>query len=166
MSMLTPEPGLVLWMTISFGIVVFILVKFGFPIILGMLDKRQAFIENSLSEAREARLALEKVKEKSEELLTQTRREQTQIIEAATQLKDEILSEAKIKAHTEADKIIAEAHRQIEKEKENAVRAIRSEVASLSVHVAEKILREKLSGEEQQSEMVNRLLDEVMLNPS
>lgn len=166
MSMLTPEPGLVLWMTISFGIVLFILVKFGFPIILGMLDKRQAFIENSLSEAREARQALEKVKEKSEELLMQTRREQAEIIKSATRLKDEILSEAKIKAHTEADKIIAEARKQIEKEKENAVRAIRSEVASLSVEVAEKILREKLAGEEEQSEMVNRLLDEVMLNPS
>ena len=126
MSLLTPEPGLVFWMSLSFGMVAFILMKYGFPVILQMVNKRKGYIDNALLAAKQA----------------------------------------KERARIEADKIITDAQKQIEIEKESAVRAIRGEIASLSVSVAEKILREKLNSEEEQSKMINRLMDEVIISKS
>jgi len=79
MSLLTPEPGLVFWMSLSFGIVAFILMKYGFPIILQMVNKRKDFIDNSLLAAQQAHEELAKVKENSEAILAQTRLEQTKM---------------------------------------------------------------------------------------
>lgn len=166
MSLLTPEPGLVFWMSLSFGIVAFILIKYGFPVILQMVNKRKSYIDNALLAAKQAHEELEKVKENSQTILEQTRLEQAKILEAAAQSHDRMLKEAKECAHIEANKIIKDAQKQIEIEKENAVRAIRSEIASLSVSVAEKILREKLNTEEEQSKMINRLMDEVIISKS
>ena len=104
--------------------------------------------------------------ENSQSLLERTRLEQAKILEAAAQSRDRILEEAKERARIEADKIITDAQKQIEIEKESAVRAIRGEIASLSVSVAEKILREKLNSEEEQSKMINRLMDEVIISKS
>lgn len=162
MSMLTPEPGLLFWMTLSFGVVAFILIKFGFPVILGMVNKRNDFIDSSLEAAKQAHLELDKVKENSEALLAQTRQEQSRIIETANQMRASMIEAAKKQAQVEADKIIAEANRQTEVERERALQAVQNQVASLSVDVAERILREQLATEEEQSKMVNRLLDEVM----
>jgi F-type H+-transporting ATPase subunit b len=161
MSLLTPEPGLVFWMSLSFGIVAFILMKYGFPIILQMVNKRKDFIDNSLLAAQQAHEELAKVKENSEAILAQTK-----MLESAAQTRDRIVEEAKELARTEADKIVAAAQKRIETEKENAMRAIRSEIALLSVSVAEKILREKLGTEEEQSKMINRLMDEVIISKS
>ena len=166
MSLLTPEPGLVFWMTLSFGIVAFILIKFGFPIILQMVNKRKDYIDNSLLAAKQANEELAKVTENSQAILEQTRIEQAKILEVAAQTRDRMIEEAKGLARTEADKIVADAQKQIIIEKENAMRAIRSEIASLSISVAEKILREKLDTEEEQSKMINRLMDEVMISKS
>ena len=80
MSLLNPEPGLIFWMTISFGIVVFILVKFGFPPILKSVEKRNNFIEESIKSAREANEELSKVKESGEKLLADTRKEQKALL--------------------------------------------------------------------------------------
>lgn len=166
MSLLTPEPGLVFWMTLSFGIVAFILIKYGFPIILQMVNKRKDYIDNSLLAAKQANEELAKVTENSQAILEQTRIEQAKILEVAAQTRDRMIEEAKGLARTEADKIVADAQKQIIIEKENAMRAIRSEIASLSISVAEKILREKLDTEEEQSKMINRLMDEVMISKS
>lgn len=166
MSLLTPEPGLVFWMTLSFGIVAFILIKYGFPIILQMVNKRKDYIDNSLLAAKQANEELAKVTENSQAILEQTRIEQAKMLEVAAQTRDRMIEEAKGLARTEADKIVADAQKQIIIEKENAMRAIRSEIASLSISVAEKILREKLDTEEEQSKMINRLMDEVMISKS
>lgn len=166
MSLLTPEPGLVFWMTLSFGIVAFILIKYGFPIILQMVNKRKDYIDNSLLAAKQANEELAKVTENSQAILEQTRIEQAKMLEVAAQTRDRMIEEAKELARTEADKIVADAQKQIIIEKENAMRAIRSEIASLSISVAEKILREKLNTEEEQSKMINRLMDEVMISKS
>lgn len=166
MSLLTPEPGLVFWMSLSFGMVAFILMKYGFPVILQMVNKRKRYIDNALLAAKQAHEELDKVKENSQTILEQTRLEQAKILEAAAQSRDRILEEAKERARIEADKIITDAQKQIEIEKESAVRAIRGEIVSLSVSVAEKILREKLNSEEEQSKMINRLMDEVIISKS
>ena len=164
MSLLTPEPGLVFWMLISFGIVVFVLVKYGFPVILQMVEKRKEYIENSLLSARKAHEELEKVKETSEALLAQTRQEQAEILKETSKIREQILEKAREEARQESEKIVVAAREQIRIEKEDALRSIRGEITTLSVDIAEKVLREKLGSEDEQMNMIDRLLDEMNIS--
>lgn len=166
MSLLTPEPGLLFWMLISFGIVLFVLTKFGFPIILKMVDKRKNYIESSLLSARKAHEELASVKQTSEELLARTRQEQAAMMKETSLLRDQMIEKARVDARKEAEIMIDHAHKQIVSEKEKALRSIRNEAASLSLSLTEKILREKLGTEEAQMGMINRLLDEFDLHKS
>lgn len=166
MSLLTPEPGLVFWMLISFGIAAFILVKYGFPVIVNMVNQRKEYIDRSLLAAQQANQKLANIKETSEKLLAETRVEQARILEAAAKTQNRIIEESRLRAQTEADKIVEEAHRQIEIEKETALRAVRSEIASLSVNMAEKIIRKELGTGEEQMKVIHRLLDELDVSKS
>ena len=166
MSLLTPDSGLLFWMLISFGIVVFVLAKFGFPIILKMVEERTNFIEESLLKAEKARTELDSVKAEAELILEKARNEHQQIMNEASQLREALIQEAKTKAIGEADKIIENARLQIQSEKEVAIRDIRKQVAGLSVDIAEKVLRNKLDNKEEQFGMIQRLIDEMNISKS
>ena len=166
MSLLTPDSGLLFWMLISFGIVVFVLAKFGFPIILKMVEERTNFIEESLLKAEKARTELDSVKAEAELILEKARKEHQQIMNEASQLREALIQEAKTKAIGEADKIIENARLQIQSEKEVAIRDIRKQVAGLSVDIAEKVLRNKLDKKEEQLGMIQRLIDEMNIPKS
>lgn len=166
MSLLTPDSGLLFWMLISFGIVVFVLAKFGFPIILKMVEERTNFIEESLLKAEKARTELDSVKVEAELILEKARNEHQQIMNEASQLREALIQEAKTKAIGEADKIIENARLQIQSEKEVAIRDIRKQVAGLSVDIAEKVLRNKLDKKEEQFGMIQRLIDEMNISKS
>ncbi|MBZ4651310.1 MAG: synthase subunit [Proteiniphilum sp.] len=166
MSLLTPEPGLLFWMLISFGTVLFVLMKYGFPIILKMVDKRRTYIEESLLSARKAHEELATVKQTSEELLARTHQEQATILKETSLLRDQMMEKARNDARKEADKMIEEARKQIETEKEKALLSIREEAAILSLNLTEKILREKLGTKEAQLALIDRLLDEIDLAKS
>ncbi len=166
MSLLTPDSGLLFWMLISFGIVVFVLAKFGFPIILKMVEERTNFIEESLLKAEKARTELDGVKAEAELILEKARNEHQQIMNEASQLREALIQEAKTKAIGEADKIIENARLQIQSEKEVAIRDIRKQVAGLSVDIAEKVLRNKLDKKEEQLGMIQRLIDEMNISKS
>lgn len=166
MSLLNPEPGLLFWMLISFGIVLLVLTKFGFPAILQMVDKRKNYIEESLASAQKAHEELANVKQTSEALLASTRQEQATIRKETSLLREQMIEKAREEARQEADKMIAEARKQIQAEKEKALRSIRDETASLSLYVAEKILREKLGTKEAQMGMIDRLLEEINISKS
>ena len=155
MGLLTPDPGTLFWMVIIFGIVFFILAKYAFPVITGMVDKRKQYIDSSLEAARQANEQLQQVKAESEALLARAHEEQTAILKEASATRDRI---------TEARKALDETRHQIAAEKESAINDIRRQVAILSVDVAEKVLRKKLSDDKEQLELVNRLLDEVKSN--
>ena len=166
MSLLTPDSGLLFWMLISFGIVVFVLAKFGFPIILKMVEERTNFIEESLLKAEKARTELDSVKAEAELILEKARNEHQQIMNEASQLREALIQEAKTKAIGEADKIIENARLQIQNEKDDAIRDIRKQVAGLSVDIAEKVLRNKLDKKEEQFGMIQRLIDEMNISKS
>lgn len=166
MSLLTPDSGLLFWMLISFGIVVFVLAKFGFPIILKMVEERKEFIEDALLKAEKARTELDSVKAEAELILDKARKEHQQIMNEASQLREVLIQEAKTKAIGEADKIIENARLQIQHEKEAAIRDIRKQVAGLSVDIAEKVLRSKLEKKEEQLGMIQRLIDEMNISKS
>lgn len=166
MSLLTPEPGLVFWMLVSFGIVAFILVKYGFPVILKMVNQRKDYIDNSLLAAHQANEELAKVKETSDTILAETRREQAEMLKEASKLREELIEKAREDARLESEKIIVSAREQIRLEKEEALKLVREEITTLSVDIAEKILRKKLGTEKEQMSMIDRLLDEINISKS
>lgn len=161
MSLLNPDTGLLFWMLVSFIIVFVILARFGFPIVVDMVEKRKKFIDDSLQSAREANEKLAHIKEESESILAKAREDQANILREATETRQRIIDEAKEKAQTEGLRLLEEARTQIQKEKEDAIRDIRKQVAELSVNIAEKILRKNLGSEQEQNGLIDRLLDEV-----
>lgn len=161
MDLLIPDSGLLFWMTLVFIIVFLILWKFGFPAIISMVTERKAFIDESLKKAHEANEKLANIQKEGESILQEAREKQAAILREAAETRDAIIEKAQDKAREEGARLLTDAKAQIETEKQNAIRDIRTQVAELSVSVAEKILREKLSGEKAQMDMINRLLDEV-----
>ena len=161
MSLVTPEFGLLFWMVVIFGIVFFLLAKFGFPVITDMVEKRSAKIAQSLKDADEieARMAAWKVEQAK--MLEDARKQQAVILKEATETKARIVSEAKAQAKADADKLMSEAKLQIAAEKESALRDVRKEIALLSVQVAEKVLRSELSDEGSQRAFLDKLVDEA-----
>ncbi|NLJ00289.1 MAG: F0F1 ATP synthase subunit B [Bacteroidales bacterium] len=166
MSLLTPEPGLLFWMTLSFGAVLFVLVKYGFPTILKSVDKRKNYIDESLQAARDAREELANVKKAGEEMMAATREEQAAMLRETAALREKLMVQARDDATKESEKIIVNAREQVRAEKEEALREIRNEIAVLSVNLTEKILREKLSTGEEQMSLIERLLDETDISRS
>ena len=161
MNLVTPDFGLLFWMVVIFGIVFFLLAKFGFPIITDMVDKRSAKIAQSLKDADQIQARMAQWKTEQAQMLEQTRREQSQMIKEATETKATIIADAKAKAQAEADAILANAKLQIEAEKESAMRDVRKEIALLSVEVAEKILRHELQDTGSQRAFIDSLVDEA-----
>ena len=165
MSLVTPDLGLLFWMVVIFGIVFFLLAKFGFPIITGMVDERNAKIEKSLKDADEIAARMAAWKKEQAEMMDQTRKEQAAILKEAAETKARIVADAKAEAKAEAkaqaDKLVADAKVQIAAEKESALRDVRKEVALLSVQVAEKVLRHELQDESSQRAFIEQLVDEA-----
>ncbi|CDD82660.1 MULTISPECIES: F0F1 ATP synthase subunit B [Bacteroidaceae] len=161
MELLTPDFGTFFWMLVSFIIVFVILAKFGFPALVNMVNERKQYIDDSLKSAREANEKLSHIKEESESILVEARKEQARILKEAMDTRTQIVNEARDKAKAEGGRLLEEARKQIQKEKDDAIRDIRKQVAELSVEVAQKVLRKQLSSEVEQNGMIERMLDEV-----
>ena len=161
MSLVTPEFGLLFWMVVIFGLVFFLLAKFGFPVITDMVDKRSAKIAQSLKDADEIEARMASWKAEQAQMLEATRKEQSLMLREATETKARIVADAKAQAQAEADKILSDAKARIEAEKESALRDVRKEIALLSVQVAEKVLRHELSDESSQRAFIDQLVDET-----
>ena len=163
-SILTPDLGLLFWMLLAFLVVFGVLAKFGFPAIVGMVEERKKYIDESLKQAHEAAERLANIQQESEAMVQKAREEQAQIIKDASTTRDAIIAEAQNKAKAESTRIINEAHMPIENEKQAAIRDIRAQVAQLSVIIAEKVVRTNLQSDSQQMQLIDRMLDEVQAN--
>lgn len=161
MELLLPDSGLLFWMVISFGAVLFILAKYGFPVILHMVEERKNFIEESMLHAQKARDQLEQLKKTNDKLIEEARQEHSRIIQEARQIREGIISDAKVRAMQEAEKILKETRALLAKEKEDALTDVRMHIAELSVNVAEKVIRRELSDNKSQMAMIETLLDDV-----
>ena len=146
MSLLTPDSGLLFWMIVSFGIVFVILSKYGFPVIIKAVEQRKAYIDNSLETARQANEQLANIQAEGARTFAE---------------KEQIIDEAHRKAAAETRLQVEEAARRIREEKEKAIREVRSEIADLSIAIAEKVMKEKISRDKEQQQIIDRLLDEV-----
>lgn len=160
-SILTPDFGLLFWMLLSFLVVFFLLAKFGFPAIVKAVEERKNFIDESLKNAREANEKLAGIQSESEALLREAREKQAAIIKEAMATRDGIIAEAHDKAQAEGRQLIEEAKKQIEAEKEVALRDIRSQVADISLQIAEKVVRRELDRDGEQERFIERMLEDV-----
>lgn len=156
-----PDSGLIFWMTIIFAIVFFILAKFGFPIITGMVDKRSRRIEDAIVAARKAEESLAGLAQEQERLLAEAKAEQARILAEAAAQRDSMIAQAQEDARKEAGKILAEAKERINEEKEAALRDVRKEVAVMAVTIAEKVVRKEMSTDKGQMELIDRMMDSM-----
>lgn len=158
---MTPDLGLLFWMLLAFLVVFFVVAKFGFPAIIGMVEERKRYIDESLQKAKDASERLANIKEEGESMLQEARQKQAQILKEAADTRDAIVAQAQEKAREEAGRLLSEAKAEIESQKQAAIGEIKAQVAELSVKVAEKILRKELSSDAMQMDTIDRLLDEV-----
>lgn len=164
MDLITPDIGLLAWMLITFSIVLIILKKFAWKPILGALKEREQFIENSLTEARRAKEEMALLKHQNEDLMKDAQIERDKILKEARDMKNQIIAEAREKAKESGDKLIQQAREEIQSEKKAAVSEIKGQVASLSIEIAERILKTELAEDKKQKVLIENLLEEVKLN--
>lgn len=161
MSLITPDFGLLFWMTLIFAIVFFVLAKFGFPMITGMVDRRSKRINESIAKAKEAEESLASLAQQQEKMIKETRAEQARILKEASEARDRMIATAKEEARVQASDMIEHARIEIEAEKESAFRDIRRQVSLLSVEIAEKVIRKDLESGAEQMALLDRLFDEA-----
>lgn len=156
--------GLFFWQTVLFVGLIFLLRKFAWKPILNAVNEREEKIQRALIAAEEAEKKMQALNNESEALLKQAREERDQILKEAREAREQIINEAKSKANVEAEKIMTQARETINNEKMAAITELKNQVAILSIEIAEKILKEQLSGDDKQKAMVDNLLKEVNLN--
>ena len=164
MDLLIPSTGLLFWMTITFLVVFFLLWKFGFPVITGMVKERQAFIDESLKKAHEANERLANIQKEGESILQEAREKQAQMLKEAAATRDAIVEQAQTKARSEGARLLDEAKAAIEQEKKAAIADIRQQVATLRVQIAEKVLKQNLKDDKAQMDLIDRMLNDVSAN--
>lgn len=164
MKLVTPDIGLLFWMIVSFGIVLFLLRKFAWKPILSSLKAREESISDALNTAKKAKEEMAALKSDNEKLIQQARAERDTMLKEARDTKDAIIAEAKAKAQAEANKIMTGARETINTEKNAAIADLKNQVASMSIEIAEKILRQELSKDEKQKSLMENLMKDISLN--
>jgi F-type H+-transporting ATPase subunit b len=164
MDLITPGFGLVFWTAITFLILLVILRKFAWKPILGAVSEREEGIKSALASAEDARKEMQNLTADNERILKEARAEREIMMKEAREIKDAMIAEAKDEAKSEATKIMTQAQAAIQSEKQAAIATIKSQVAELSVGIAEKVVRKELANDKDQSQLIEQLLKEVTIS--
>jgi len=164
MELVKPEFGLIFWMLISFGIILFILKKFAWAPILNMLSERETSIQNALDSAERAKEEMKALQSNNERILMEAKAERDLMLKDARDIREKMIAEAKGLANKEGESLLKTARENIQNEKMAAIAELKNQVATLSIEIAEKILKSELSSDEKQKSLVNTLLKDVNLN--
>ena len=164
MGLVSPDYGTIFWMVLAFSVVFFILRKYAWGPVLKMLKERDQSIDTALQSANAAREGLSRLKSDHERMLQDALAEREQLIAEARQIREQLITKARDEAVQETAKVFEHAQRQIESEKLAAINDIRQQVASLSVDIAEKILKRELSDRTQQEKLIREQLSDLKLN--
>ena len=158
MELVKPSIGLIFWMIISFSIILFLLKKFAWKPILGMIKEREESIESALAAAENAKLEMKALQANNERILVQARAERDQLLKDARDIREQMIAEAKGLATKEGERLLKSARENIQNEKMAAITELKNQVASLSIDIAE------LSSDEKQKSLVNTFLKDINLN--
>lgn len=164
MELIQPGLGLIFWMTISFGLVLFILAKYAWKPILKSLKEREASIDEALHEADKAREEMKQLQFSNETLLREAKNERDAILNEARKVREKMIDEARTKANEEANRIVENAKERIENEKMAAITELKNQIALLSIEIAEKLIREELSKDKKQEILIQKMLDDIKSN--
>ena len=164
MELVSPSIGLVFWTLVAFLFLLLILRKFAWKPILGAIHDRERSIETALASAEHAKDEMKRLTNENEQLLKEARAERDQILKEAKELKDQIVNDAKKAAQTEGAKLVENARHEIQTQKAAALDEVKNQVATLSLQIAEKILRRQFEDKDKQQALVSDLLKEVKLN--
>lgn len=164
MELFTPELGLVFWMFVAFILLFLVLAKWGWPVIVKMMDKRAATIDKGVEDARVAKEQLEHAKEEAQKYVLEAQGKQADMLREAAKMKTEIIEEARAEAQKAAKKEMEAARLSIEQARKQAELSFRNEVSRFSIDIAEKMVRTKMNNDKAQTELVNKLLDEIEKN--
>lgn len=164
MELIKPDLGLLVWMLLSFGVVVFVLAKFAWKPILKALKDREKSINKSLTAAQRAKEEMAKIEFGNEKITALAKIERDNLLKEAKELKDKIIEEAKEEARKEAKQIIDQAVQSVHKEKNEAINEIKNQIAALSVDIAEKLIKQKLTDESKQKKLLDSLIENIDLN--
>ena len=156
--------GLFIIQSIIFLILLFVLGKFAWKPILKSIDERETSIIDALNQAKLAKQEMAQLKEDNERILREARAERDGILKEAREMKDKIVNEAKDSAKVEGEKMISAARQSIQSEKNAAMADIKSQIGTLSVNIAENILKEKLDDNGAQNALVENILNKSNLN--
>jgi F-type H+-transporting ATPase subunit b len=164
MGLVTPGIGLLFWMLFSFLILIFILGKYAWKPVLKMIKERAASIENALQAAEKAKEQMSQLQADNQRIINEAKLERDKLLREAREIKEKIIGEAKNLAAEEGRKLVESARQNIQNEKAAAITEMKNQIASLSVEIAEKILRKELGNKDEQKALIDTLLKEVNLN--
>ncbi len=164
MELITPGIGLVVWMLLSFSILVFILGKFAWIPIINMLNEREQTITDALDQAKIAREEMKLLQANNDLLIIQAKEERDAIILEARKIKDKLIEDAKVRATEESQRIIDAAKESINYEKMQAITELKNQVGVLSIEIAEKLIKSELTDKEKQQKMIEGMLSDIRFN--
>jgi F-type H+-transporting ATPase subunit b len=164
MELIQPGLGLIFWMTLSFALVLFLLGKYAWKPIMKMLKEREDSIDMALHAADRAREDMKSLKIDNEKLLAEAKNERDAILGEARKIREKMIDEARFKANEEAQRIVENALERIENEKMAAITELKNQIALLSIEIAEKLVREELSHDKKQEELIKKMLDDIRAN--
>lgn len=164
MELITPGLGLLFWMTLTFLILLFVLGKFGWPVITKMINDREILIQKSLDEAQKARTEMEQLKYNNDVLLKQAMEERDGILKEAHLFGESIKEEARLKAQEEAQRIVASARDSINYEKLQALTELKNQIAKFSIDIATKVLEEELSNKDIDKKIIEKRVSDFNFN--
>jgi F-type H+-transporting ATPase subunit b len=164
MDLFNPSIGLIVWSKIVFLLLFFILAKFAWKPVMVAIKEREQFIDDSLNKAELANQEMARLTAQNEDLMKQARAERDEILKEAKKLKDNIVNEAKTSAQIEGAKLIEKARIEIENQKKAALAELKGQVSTLSLDIAERVLRSQLDDKAKQQDLVTSLLKDVELN--
>ncbi|KLT65160.1 MULTISPECIES: F0F1 ATP synthase subunit B [Pedobacter] len=164
MDLLVPEVGLLVWNSIAFLLLLFLLAKFAWKPIMKSIHEREQSIDDALNKAELAKQEMARLTSQNQDLMQQARAERDEILKQAKTLKDSILNEAKKQAQVEGSKLIEKAKIEIENQKKVALAEVKDQVSTLSLEIAERVLRTQLDDKSKQEALVANLLKDVELN--
>jgi len=162
--MISFDPGLIIWTTIIFTLLLIVLKKFAWKPILNAVDERNKSIEEALKAADKAKEEMALLNADNERILQEARVERDTLLKEAREIKNSIINEAKEQANTEAEKILTSTKEQISNEKMKALTELKNQVAELSIEMTEKVLKSELSDAVKQKEFISKSLKESELN--
>jgi F-type H+-transporting ATPase subunit b len=163
MQLTSPE-SLIFWTTIIFIVFFILLAKFAWKPILGAVKSREESINNALASAEAARLEMQNLTADNERILKEARAERDAMLKEAREMKEQIIADSKHEAQEQGQKLIEKAKAAIESEKNAAMAELKLQVSTLSLNIAEKLLKDELSNKESQTKLVEKMLGDVKLN--